>query len=211
MARSTTLIWCRRAIAITVRRVIPSRKQSGVGVCTSPLIDEEHVGPGRLGDLAAPVQHQRVVETPRPPRHAWTACRSCKARRPCSRSARSAGAGGATRPCRAGRPSSGRRRTGSARPSTAIARWILVLLRRHGHLLRPAPGDRADIARPPARSPPAPAGRPRRSRPRCQGILKPRMSRRLDQPLGVLAQLEDVAGVASLAFEHAAGIVQPMR
>ena len=60
IARSITFSPRCLARPITVRRVMPSRKQSGVGVCSTPSLHEEDVGAGRLGDLAAPVEHQRV-------------------------------------------------------------------------------------------------------------------------------------------------------
>jgi hypothetical protein len=45
MARSTTLIWWRRAMLITVRRVMPSRKQSGTGVCSAPSMTKKMLAP----------------------------------------------------------------------------------------------------------------------------------------------------------------------
>ena len=36
--------------AMTVRRMMPSRKQSGVGVCSLPSCTQEDVGAGGLGD-----------------------------------------------------------------------------------------------------------------------------------------------------------------
>ena len=64
IARSTTSMPRLRARSMIVRRVIPSRKQSGVGVCSVPSRDEEDIGAGRFGDPAAPVEHQGVVEAP---------------------------------------------------------------------------------------------------------------------------------------------------
>jgi hypothetical protein len=45
---------------MTVRRVMPSRKQSGTGVWIDAVLDEEDVGAGGFGHLAAPVEHQRI-------------------------------------------------------------------------------------------------------------------------------------------------------
>jgi hypothetical protein len=48
------------ASPMTVRRVMPSRKQSAIGVWMTPSFDEEDVGAGAFGDAALPVQHHRV-------------------------------------------------------------------------------------------------------------------------------------------------------
>ena len=48
------------ASSITVRRVMPSRKQSAIGVCSAPSSSEEHIGARAFGDAALPVEHQRV-------------------------------------------------------------------------------------------------------------------------------------------------------
>ena len=89
-----------RARSITVRRVMPSRKQSGVGVCSSPSRDEEDVGAGRLGHPAAPVEHQRVVVAALPPHAASTGCRSCTGPKPWTGSARCRARAAATARCR---------------------------------------------------------------------------------------------------------------
>lgn len=44
---------------MTVWRVIPLRKQSGRRV-NDAILDEEDVGAGRFGDLAAIIQHHRI-------------------------------------------------------------------------------------------------------------------------------------------------------
>ena len=62
MCRSTTSKPLARASSITDWRVMPSRKQSGVGRVDHPVPDEEDVGAGRLGDIAAPVEHHGVGE-----------------------------------------------------------------------------------------------------------------------------------------------------
>ena len=60
MARSTTFKPRFLASPMTVRRVMPSRKQSGVGVCSTPSLTKKMLAPVHLGDLPAPVEHQRV-------------------------------------------------------------------------------------------------------------------------------------------------------
>ena len=60
IARSITSMPRFLASPMTVRRVMPSRKQSGVGRVQHAVLDEEDVGAGALGDPAAPVEHQRI-------------------------------------------------------------------------------------------------------------------------------------------------------
>jgi hypothetical protein len=43
------------------------------------------------------------------------------------------------------------------------------------------------------------------------GNLEAKDAGGVDQAIGVVAQPEDVAGIGPFAFEHRAGIVQPMR
>ena len=45
---------------MTALRVMPSRMPASIGgVCSSPLLDDEDVVAGALGDLALVVEHQR--------------------------------------------------------------------------------------------------------------------------------------------------------
>ena len=60
MRRSTTSMPAALARPITVCRVMPSRKQSAIGVWISPSLDEEDVGAGAFGDTALPVEHHGV-------------------------------------------------------------------------------------------------------------------------------------------------------
>jgi hypothetical protein len=45
MWRCTTFIWLRCARLMTERRVMPSSKQSGSGVCSSPFITKKMLAP----------------------------------------------------------------------------------------------------------------------------------------------------------------------
>jgi hypothetical protein len=170
---------------------------------------EEYVGAGFLGHPAAPVQHQRVVE-------------ALGLRLVLGERADHVEAG-----ClRGGRRGLGMRALPLGNPEARALHAVVAeqvgpgpggngemncgQLRRDGKLLGAAPGDRAHIGigLAVARQH-LPAG----------GLDRLDTVRNLeaedggggDQPLGVRAQLEDVAAIGPLAFEHAAGIVQPMR
>ena len=60
MRRSITSMPRRLARSITVRRVMPSRKQSAMGVWIAPFCGEEDVGAGAFGDAPLPIEHHGV-------------------------------------------------------------------------------------------------------------------------------------------------------
>ena len=172
--------------------------------------DEEDVGAGRLGDLAAPVEHQRVMV-----------------------------AGGLRLVLRqgadhvqAGRLRMHRRRARIGPPPVGnlqldpfgagfrieVGRPLphgdgdvdRVGLGRHAHHLGAAPGDRADVAVGDlvAQHHLAVGGVDLVDR---VGDLEVQQPRRVEQPLGVVLQMKDLAVVDALALEHAGRIVQTMR
>ncbi len=146
----------------------------------------------------------------RAPPCAWRSCRSCRGRRPWRAPGRARirtavfrhSDADALHPLR---------RVEIARPFPGRDREVdRVALGRHAHHLRAAPDDRADIGVgllvglqrrffSPCRSP-----RPCRA-PSCRG------SRRPDQPLGILAALEDLAAIGPLALEHGRAVMHRMR
>src|SRR6185437_3273373 len=82
-------------------------------------------------------------------------------------------------------------------------------LRRDAHLLRPAPGDRTDIAVGHAR------GAHRRVRCFLDLLERPGQGEAedaggIDQPLAVFAQLEYAPAIDALALEHRAGVMERM-
>ncbi len=169
---------------------------------------EADVGAGALGHLAAPVVHQGVVEA--------LGLGLMLGQR--ADHVQAGGLGRGRRRVRAGTLPLGDAQADALHavgaeqvgPGPAGDRQVdLGLLRGHGELFAAAPGDRADIGVHQAvgRDDLLAGGVDLLGGP---GDLEAQDAAGCDQPLGMGAQHEDVAGISPLAFEHAAGIVQPV-
>ena len=173
------------------------------------VADEENIRTRRLGDLAAPVEHQRIVISSVGRSMFRQGADHIKSSR--------------LRPCRRGI----RRRSPPLRDvQTQTLRQCFItevgaplpccdrkmrlgLLCRDAHLLGAAPGNRPNVAVGQT------IGRNRRFDGRVDRIDRPRQVEaqnlcRLDQPPTMLRQRKDVAVVAAHAFEHGAGVVEGM-
>ena len=179
-----------------MRRVMPLRKQSGVGVWISPLMHQEQVGAGGLGDVAAIVEHQRVAEA--------LGLGGVLADRADHVEAGGLGVdrGGVGRRPVVERPGQAQVAVVGAPLPDRDRDVDPRLLRRDAHLLRAAPGDRADVAVLVAHLGDH-GGLGGVELGRRVGHLEAEDPAAVDQALAVLGALEDPAVVAALALEHA--------
>ncbi|MNZ82469.1 hypothetical protein D3C78_1011670 [compost metagenome] len=174
-----------------------------------PAFDEEHIGAGGFGDVAAPVEHQRIVVT--------RVLGVVLAQRgdlvmPGGLGLERAAAGWRAAPARGFQADAGhaRRRVEIARPLPAGDGHVhTVEARRGGDHFTAAPGHRAQITLDHLVALQQFMAR-RFQFGQLIGDGKIHQVRRAVQPLTVLAQLEDPAVVDPLAFIHGARVMQAM-
>src|SRR6185437_9684436 len=168
---------------------------------------EEDIGAGRFGDLAAPVQHQRVLVA-----LGLGVVLGQRADHVEARGLRLGRRGVRRRPRPFGEFHADAL---EARLGREIGRPLpagdgevdLALLRRDAHLLGAAPGDRPDIAVGDLHRRHRLAGR-RLDLGEGEGDLEAEDLRRIEEALRVLAELENRAAIDALALENAARVVE---